>query len=385
MKNLKIAIDIRMYGLKHAGIGRYIKNLIKQIKKTERNNIDFWLIVKSEDFSKIKKELGNKFFYIQSNIKHYSIKEQLILPLVLMKEKFDLIHFPHFNVPIFYFDKYIVTIHDLIKHESKGVDTTTKNPILYWFKYLNYHFVFWLAVKRAAKVIVPSKWVKKQLISKYPYLSGTKIVVIYEGVERKFTELKSKMRTKKILNKYNLKKPYLLYVGSVYPHKNLERLILGLRKLNQSLTKEKMINLIIVCARSIFLERLNKVIKNYKAQNFTKCLGFVNDEDLAMLYRQALSFITPSLMEGFGLPGLEAMAAGCPVLSSRRSCLPEIYGKSALFFNPLDIDDIANKINTISSSEIKRQQLIRMGKQRVKRFSWQKTKDQTLQVYKKSL
>ncbi len=385
MKHFKIAIDARMYGLKHAGIGRYIKNLIKQIKNKQTNNIDFWLIVKSEEFLKIKKELGNKFFYIKTNIDHYSIKEQLFFPFFLAKEKFDLVHFPHFNVPIFYFSKYVVTIHDLIKHESKGLATTTKNPFIYWFKYLNYHLIFYLAVKRAEKIIVPSKWVKKKLIKKYPSLVTEKISVIYEGVEEKFNEIKSKTISKRVLKKYNLKKPYLLYVGSVYPHKNLERLILGLKKANQFSTNEKMINLIIVCARDVFLQRLKKTIKNYKAENFVKCLGFVNDEDLKILYYESLSFITPSLMEGFGLPGLEAMAAGCPVLSSKQSSLPEIYDKAALYFNPLDIDDIAEKIRTIHSSNELRRKLIKTGKQRVKNFSWQKTKDETFQIYKRNL
>ena len=159
---MRIVIDARMYGLEHAGIGRYVMNLVEQIEKLDKKN-QYYLLLRNKYFYSLK--LKNKNFKkILADYPHYSFQEQILLPIKLFKIKPNLTHFPHFNVPILWWGKQVITIHDLIKHESKGLETTTRWKPLYWFKYLNYQFLAWLVIKRANKIIVPSNFWKKDLV-----------------------------------------------------------------------------------------------------------------------------------------------------------------------------------------------------------------------------
>jgi len=169
---MKIAIDARMYGLEHAGIGRYVMNLIDQLQTQDRKN-EYFVLLRQNYFQTLKFK-NKKFKKVLADFSHYSWQEQVFLPLLLLKLKPDLTHFPHFNAPFFWWGKQVMTIHDLIKHQSRGLQTTTRTPLFYWGKYLVYRVLFWLVTQRAAKIIVPSQWVKKQLGLK-------KVVVIYEA------------------------------------------------------------------------------------------------------------------------------------------------------------------------------------------------------------
>ena len=387
MSLMKIVIDARMYGLEHAGIGRYIANLVREIKnlKLKIKNLEITLLVRRKNLKEIKKKIGDSFKIVLCEASHYSLKEQIVVPLQLIKLKPDLVHFPHFNVPVLWWGKQVVTIHDLIKHQSRGRETTTKCPLFYWFKYLNYCFLIWLAVKRATKIIVPTKWWKKELVKRYRLAPG-KVAVIYEGVEKKFKikDLKFKID---VLKRYGVKKPFVIYTGSLYPHKNVERLIKAIQLMNQLSTVKPPaggqvpVSLVIVCGRNIFYERFKKKVEEMKMKEFVNLVGFVPDEELVVLYRQAEAFVFPSLMEGFGLPGLEAMTAGCPVLISEIPVLREVYGEAALYFNPLDIDDIAKKIKMILDNPSIRQELIKKGYQQVKKYSWKRMARETLRLY----
>lgn len=372
---MNIGIDCRMYGPKHTGIGRYVQNLIENLLILDKGNV-YTLFISSSQTKEIK-NLNLKCKIVVVDIPHYSLKEQVFFPSLIGREKLGLMHFPHFNVPIFYNGKYVVTIHDLIKHESKGSSTTTRNPMIYWLKYLGYKLVFNFAVKRASKIITPSNFVKNQLVKNYK-ISKDKITVTYEGVDLSIKKqvLSSEEDSEKILEKYNIEKPYLLYVGNIYPHKNIERLIQSVKDLK--------INLIVVCARNVFSKRLGNKITQLQAGDFVKFTGFVADEELRVLYQQAEAFLFPTLSEGFGLPGLEAMAARAPVICSDIPVLREIYKDSAIFFNPYSIEDIKEKIiNFLSDNKI-REELKRKGFLLSKEYSWQKMAKETLQVYSSS-
>lgn len=355
---MRIGIDARMSGSAHAGIGRYVENLVEELSR----NKDLELVL------------------LKPNIPHYSLAEQFLMPGIIKKAKVDLMHFPHFNVPVFYSGKYLVTIHDLIKHTSRGMATTTRVPWLYWLKYLGYKFVFRQAVKRAAKILVPSQAVKDELAKTYN-LPGDKIVVTYEGVGEKFQHSAiSNQQSAKILAKYNIKKPFVIYTGSVYPHKNIERLIQSIKLLNRSA-----VQLVISCARNVFWKRLKNKIQKLGAEEFINLVGFVPDEELAVLYTQAEAFVFPTLSEGFGLPGLEAMACGCPVVCSDIPVLREIYGEAALYFDPLNPEEMAEKIWGVISDKKMRDALIEKGLEQVKKYSWQKMARETLEVYKQAI
>ncbi len=369
-----IVIDARLYGPKHTGIGRYTKNLLNALTKLpDFKNYKFTLIIYKELEKDIKKDLGDNFNYVTTNIKHYSLKEQLFLPFTLYKLHPDLVHFTHFNKPIFYCKKSVVTIHDLIKHFSKGKDTTTKNQLLYKIKYLGYLILIRTIVNRN-QIIVPSNFWRDFLIKKY-HLKGSHVVTTYEAVDPTFLSNTVKEEVG------NLKLEignYIIYTGNLYPHKNIIVVLKALQKLPN-------IKLKIICARNFFSEKLSKQINHLKIKDQVEFLGYLDDQQFKEVYQQALALVHPSLMEGFSLTGLEAMALNCPVISSNSSCLPEIYGDSVLYFDPQNSSDLVEKINQLKDNLDLRQKLIDLGHQQLKKYSWNKTAEQTITVYKKIL
>jgi len=374
---MKILIDARLYGLENAGIGRYIMNLINQIEKEDREN-EYYIFLREKYFKQLKFK-NKKFKKILADYSHYSFKEQIFLPLQLIKIKPDLVHFPHFNVPIFCWGKYVVTIHDLIKHQSRGSQTTTRWPIFYWFKYLNYKILVWLAVKRAAKIITPSNYWKEELMRRYD-LPAEKIVVTYEGIDKKYqiSNIKYQISNLKILRKYNIEKPFVIYTGSLYPHKNVEVLIRAVKKLN----KEIRLYLVIVCARNIFYKRFLQKVEKLGVKDYVNFVGFVPDEELVTIYQQAEVFVFPSLIEGFGLPGLEAMACGLPVLVSDIPVFREIYKDAVIYFDPFSINDLAEKIKKIIKDKKLKEKLRLKAKKLISSYSWEKMAKKTIKIYR---
>lgn len=374
---MRIVIDARMYGLKHAGIGRYVENLVINLLSVDKSN-EYVLLVRKEEYEEIRKRLlvisGNKVKLFVVDARHYTVKEQLVLPLILSKLKPDLVHFPHFNVPVRYSGKYVVTIHDLLWHEMKGKEVTTLPDYMYDIKYLGYRLVFANAIERAQKILVPSEWVKNKLISTYRVLDN-KIKITYEGVDTTYNDSQNKtVGSTQLLNKYNLTQPYIIYTGSAYPHKNLTILL-------QAVKEIKNLQLIIACSRNIFLDNLNGLVNKFCMKDKVILPGFVTDGDLKLLYQNALAFVFPSLSEGFGLPGLEAMASGCPVIVSDIPVFKEIYQNSVLFFKPTDSSDLAEKINSLILDKSLIKVLREKGLIQSKKYSWQKMAQETLKVY----
>ena len=172
------------------------------------------------------------------------------------------------------------------------------------------------------------------------------------------------------MKELSMTKPFLVYTGNLYPHKNVDILVLAVEKLK--------INLAIVCARSVFEKRL-------PASLYAHYLGRLSDPELINLYHNALAFVFPSLIEGFGLPGLEAMSTGLPVIAARASCLPEIYGEAALYFDPYIVNDLVAKIQSILSDPKLRKSLIAKGYRQAQKYSWAKMANETWQIYQKEL
>lgn len=361
-----IVIDARLYGSQHTGIGRYTKNLLLALSRLpEFSRYRFTLIVYSNLLCQIKKDLGAKFNYLATDIPHYSLAEQLKLPCLLRQLKPNLVHFTHFNKPIFYFGPSVVTIHDLIKHFYKGAGTTTKNPLLYWFKYLNYRILTSIVIHTSRHIIVPSNFWKKYLDKK----TATPVTVTHEAVDPNLTT-----HHPPVANHQN----YLLYTGNLYPHKNIKIIL-------QALPQIPHLKLKIISKKNTFQKRLAKQIKKTGLQKQVQFLGFLPDSQFKKVYSHALALVHPSLMEGFSLTGLEAMALNCPVISSNSSCLPEIYGKSVLYFNPDKSQELVSQIKKLQESKTLRQKLIRLGHHQADRYSWATTAQKTLAVYQKVL
>ena len=373
---MRIVIDGRMYGLEHAGIGRYVLNLVHHLEKIDEKN-DYFILLKDKYFSKL--EFTNpRFKKVRANYPHYSLVEQIILPFKLLSLRPDLVHFPHFNLPFLYWGKFVVTIHDLIKHEFRGKRTTTRIQILYWPKYFFYRLLVALVLKRAKIILTPSRWWKERLTEKYG-VKRKKIIVTYEGANE-FKDLSfDKNKAAVLLKELKVKSPYLIYVGNLYPHKNVERLVEAVGKLNTEFN----LQLVIVSSRNIFFDRFKKKMAKYS--DFVNLIGFQENEELFYLYRQAEALVFPSLLEGFGLPGLEAMAVGTSVIASDNSCLPEIYGRAAIYFDPLEVENITLKIKELLRDKKKRKELTEEGEKQLKKYNWAKTARKTLLGYERAV
>ena len=362
-----ICIDARFWGVGHTGIGRYVEKLIEYLPESKEFKI---VLIVHPDLKNEPKLAKFEKYYAKQHL--YSFASLIEIGWLLIKIQPDLLHISHLTVPWFWPGKIVVTIHDLIKHYNPGPKSSTRGPIMYWIKYFEYLIMTWIGVRRANHIIVPTNYWKEELITRYG-ISGYKITIINEGVEQK---LFSASAPQIDLPDH---RPYVLYVGNVYPHKNIPLLLEAIKELNGEVL------LIIVCARSVFAERVEKIIVEKNLQQLVKFWGIVPDEILVSLYQNALAYVFPSLIEGFGLPGLEAMAAGTPVISANASCLPEVYQDAALYFDPRDAKDLATKIRLILTDAKLRQSLIVKGKKQVKKYTWPKMAKQTWQIYQQEL
>lgn len=363
---MKILIDGRLYGLENAGLGRYVMNLVTELSKLDSKN-NYVLFLRKKYYDSLN--LSPNWKKVLVDFRHYSYKEQILLPGLIQKEKADIVHFPHFNVPIFFRGPFVVTIHDILMHKSVGPAATTLPAPMYFIKRLGYRLVFDNAIKHAGTIIVPSNSVKDELINYYK-ISSQKVAVTYEGVDVKNVSEE----------KNTYKNPYFIYAGNAYPHKNLKRLVEAMVLLNKNTTQQ--VDLLIASSRGIFTQRLEKIIQDTKATQYVKLLGFVPDAELFGMYKNSLGFVYPSISEGFGLQGLEAMAAGTLVLASNIPVFKEIYRDNAIYFDPLDVDLIKKTMDDVLKMDNRnRKEKIEKTKNFVKQYSWAKMAEETLEVY----
>ncbi|BCX14813.1 MAG: glycosyl transferase [Patescibacteria group bacterium] len=373
---MKVVIDARLYGLENAGLGRYLINLINEIARIKKPKFDYVVILRKKYFDSL--DLPSNFKKVCLDVRHYSFSEQFLLPLFLYKENPDLVHFPHFNVPILYFGKYVVTIHDMLMHRFKGVSSTTLHPFLYFIKRIFYYFVFWKAVGFAKFIFVPSEFVGGEIGERFSF-SNPKIRVIYEGVSNLFL---NDFQSKKLLyKKYNLSRDYIIYCGNSYPHKNLKLVLKAIKILH--IENISNFDFLIISPPNNFRHDIEKEVKKEGLENFVKFFDFIPDDDLAALMHYSTAYVFPSLAEGFGLPGLEAMASGTLLLASDIPVFREIYQDLPFYFDPHDpisLSLVLKKALKISKQE--RLKRISLGKMFVKKYSWQEMAKKVLSTYK---
>lgn len=363
----RIVIDARLYGLHHTGIGRYVQNLVHQLFSLDSYN-EYHLLV--ADPSLIT-DYPHNFHLIQASIPHYSLQEQYQIPQIINPLHPDLIHYPHFNVPFRSPQPFIVTIHDLLWNEKIGLSATTLHPIQYLLKYSGYRMVIRHAVRQASRILVPTKYVAGR-VQKSFNINPKKIQVTYEAADNVY--FSHPLDRLAILNKFNLKKPYIIYAGSLYPHKNVNTLIKSLSFLDD-------LTLVIVSARNVFAEKTKKFVRRYHLQNRVRFLGFVSDLDLVSLYHYALVLVQPSQSEGFGLTGLEAMASGCPVICTNSDVFQEVYQTNAIYTDTTSPAKLAAAIKKLSRNPANRQATSPKLIQFARTYSWKTLAQNTLSVY----
>ncbi len=372
---MKIGIDARFFGSIGKGLGRYTQKLVEYLEQIDREN-QYVVFLRQENFDEYIPKNPN-FKKVLADYRWYSFSEQFNMPLLLRKYNLDLVHFPHFNVPLFYRKPFIITVHDLILLHFPTVRATTHNKIFYWLKFLAYRLTISRALKKANHVVTVSEFTKNDILSCYK-ISKNKISVTYEACENSC--LAFRKNDGQILDKYGIMNQYFLYVGNAYPHKNLENLLLAFAAYQK---ENKEAQLVLVGKEDYFYARLKRFVDDKKIPNVV-FPGFVPDEDLGVVYKNALAYVFPSLYEGFGLPPLEAMSYGAPVISSDHACMKEILGSASLFVDASKEDEITKAMKTISGNQELRNDLIQKGYNRIGCYDWKKMAENTLNIYQKT-
>ena len=351
----RIGIDARLYS--QTGVGRYIRNLLENLDTTSQTH-EYVVFLNEEDWDTAQ-HLKNKFILRKATVRWHSVKEQIEMPILLSKEQLDLVHIPYFNVPLYCPIPFVVTIHDLtILTHPTGRASTLSKP-LYTLKRLAYKQVLSHSVHSACHIIVPSRSVEQDIKTFFPN-SDIPVTVTYEGVKTFTPAQKSRIKT-----------PYFLYVGNAYPHKNIEYLLRVFQKLSSDT------HLVLVGEEDFFYTRLKKDVSDPRIHFF----GHATDEELSTLYSHAKALVFPSLSEGFGLPLVEAMAYGCPVIASDIPVFKEVCQDSAIYFDPKNEDALLDILKDTDTSKGKNSLLVTKGKQLVQQYSWQKMAKETQRIY----
>lgn len=377
-KALRVGIDARFYGPLGKGLGRYTQEVIDNVLALDKIN-EYVIFLNHENYEELK--INNpKVTKVLADVRWYTLKEQLVMPRLIKQARLDLIHFPHFNVPFFCATPFVVTIHDLILTKFPTMRASTLGPLLYFIKNIFYRLIIKRAVRRAKKIIAVSNYTKQDIINQFS-VEPNKVLVTLEGVAtlsgKADTIFTKNLSTKKTLTNYCILEPYLLYIGNAYPHKNLESLVRVFINLRRQIPAMK---LVLVGKSDYFYDRLKDYVKALRAKGII-FPGYVPDRDLDILFKRALAYVFPSKYEGFGLPPLEAMARGCPVVSSQATCLPEILGQAALYFDPANEADMYASLLTIIKNDKLRQELVSRGYEQVKKYNWQICAQQTKKIY----
>lgn len=373
---MKIGIDARFYGGEQSkGLGRYTQKLVEHLALL--NTKHEYIIFLQEQQFRTWNITNPRFTPVRAPYRWYTLAEQVFMPGVIARSGVNFMHFPHFNVPIFYRGPFVVTIHDLIILHFPTERATTLGPLLYKGKHFAGLLVLRHAARRAKKIITVSDYSKKDIIKTF-HCDPDRIAVTYEGVDRNVITT-STTHDAETLRRYRITEPYFLYVGNAYPHKNLESLLVALQRIQKTATLS--FRIVMVGREDYFYRRLKEEAQECGIAAFVIFPGFVSDSDLAVLYRHAVAYLFPSFAEGFGLPALEAMHYGTPVVAARASSLPEILGDAAFYFDPRDISGIIDALHLLLRDPEKRRELIRRGYERKQRFSWEKMAQQTLRIY----
>ena len=372
MKKMKIGIDARMFSDRFTGIGRYNFELTKRLFAKEKG-IEWVIFLNEPEFSQFDFPSNVKKALVEAPI--YSLAEQTKFLPILYKEKCDLVHFTHFNVPIGYRRPFVVTIHDTTINFYPGKKFDK------WYHKKGYEVIMTNAVRSSQQIITVSENTKKDVIRLYN-IKSEKIKPIWIAPSEEFIPI-TEEETIVIKKKYDLSDQFLLYTGNWREHKNLVGLLKAFKKVARH--NKQPLQLVITGKPDPHYPEVLETIKKMGLDDLVKMPGLVDFEDLRKLTAAATVYVFPSFYEGFGLPPLEAMKCGTPVCASNISSIPEVCGEAAIYFDPEDVEDMIEKIKMVLSDEKLQKKLIQKGLEQVKQFSWDRCAEETMGVYRKVL
>jgi glycosyltransferase involved in cell wall biosynthesis len=358
----KIVIDAREL---RTSTGRYVERLLNYLQEVDTDlSHRYIVLLKPKDIDGWSPK-SKRFTKVACRYKEFTFGEQLGFAWQLYKLGANLVHFPMVQQPILYQRKVVTTMQDLT---TLRFTNPSKNRFIFRFKQRVYEWVNHVAARKSRVIITPTEFVKDD-VAKFTNQNSRKIVVTYEAGD----SIDAKPEAIEELEG----KQFIMYVGRPTPHKNLERLIEAF-----AILKEKHPELHLVLAG-----KTDKLFKRHSGTvekmglNDVHFTGFISDGQLRWLYEHCDAYVFPSLSEGFGLPGLEAMSHRAPVVSSNATCLPEVYGDAAHYFDPYDTAAMAKAINEVLTKPELRKNLITAGTKQVGKYSWRRMAEQTLAVY----
>lgn len=360
----KIVIDARESG---TSTGRYVDKLIQYLHtlQPEHTIIVLTKAERLEFFATI----APSFVTIETPFKEFTFSEQIGLLRQLNGLEADLVHFPMVQQPVWYRKTVVTTMQDLTTIRFRN---PTKNPVIFWTKQQVYKWLNKQVAKKSALLITPTQFVKDD-VANYTHVNPAKITVTLESADA-ITDAAEPLQTVG-------DKQFIMYIGRPTPHKNLGRLIEAFAQLQKTYPQ---LHLVLAGKKDANYALHEATIRTKQIPNviFT---DFISDGQLRWLYEHCKAYVFPSLSEGFGLPGLEAMKHGAPVVSSNATCLPEVHGDAAHYFDPHDVTDIAAKIGEVLDDPILREDLIKKGRKQAAKYSWERMAKQTLAVYNHAL
>ncbi|MDQ3018274.1 MAG: glycosyltransferase family 4 protein [bacterium] len=367
---MRIGFDYRMGGPMNAGIGRYSFELLNAMLE-QRSGDTFVIFYNELNVNQLELEnfCSQGAELVPTRLRHYSLEEQLYLPRILNQHTLDLVHFPNFNVPILYKGDYVVTIHDMVHHKISG---HKKSRI---WKFYAYKYIIEQAAKRAKKIFTVTESAKGEIVN-YLGTDPDKIVVTHlappahEFVRGDVTGVK---------RKFLLSRPYFIFVGTMERKKNIPMLAKGF---DVFLTKYKYdMDLVLVGKVDPHYPEVKQQILDIPHRNRLVFTDFVTDEDQAALYQGAYAYVSASLHEGFGLPGVEAMRYGLPLVTSNTEVFNEVYDNASIYFDPIDPDDIAEQMHLLVNDQQFYAQMQTKSFNRSQQFSWSVAGEKILRAY----
>lgn len=360
---MHIAIDARII---NSSTGRYVERLVYYLQEVDSTN-KYTILVPSKDIEFFTPSAPN-FTVMAADFDNYSFSEQTKFKAFLEKLAPDLVHFCMPQQPVFYKGKHVTTVHDLTLLKTYNSD---KNWFVFHAKQLVGRFLFKYVGKTSSHILTPSQFTKEEYV-KFAKIPASKVTVTYEAADVFIDKLEP----------YDHPfREFIMYVGQQSDYKNIKRLGDAHQKLLES---HPDLGLILVGKKNASAKNTEAyfIKKGYRNILFT---DFIDDAKRDWLYTQCSAYVFPSLMEGFGLPGLEAMGYGAPVISSSATCLPEVYQDAAYYFDPADTNDMARAINDVLINEQLQESLIIKGNEQIKKYSWKRMAEQTHAIYMDAL
>src|SRR5271154_428180 len=375
MPQVKIAIDIRR--MTEFGVGTYIRNVVRTLGRLDRETT--YLLIGSPEKIKEIGALPGNFHMVPLAGAERSLKSFREFRTVVKRLDCDLVHIPNlFSVPRALSCPYVMTVHDILEHLSRAREQTG-----FW---RSLHFQLTKRVlSGAARIFAVSNFTKLEIEKLFNIPPG-RIEVVYNAIDERLLRTHANPADRQVIvERYQVTYPFLLYAGRISPHKNVVRMIEAFSALKTELEKEQLfpdLKLIIIGDDVSGNPDLRRTVIRSGVQNDVRFLGFVPIEVLRTFYDSAKIFVFPSLYEGFGLPPLEAMAHGTPVVTSNVSSLPEVFSQAALMVNPENIFEIARGIRQILTEDDLRETLVRRGYELVRKYSWERSADKVREVYR---